>query len=183
MDESKLLEMSIAELRQMAKEMGVHSPTTLRKQALVDAMLAAEKGGEEPMRRSARKRAEAPSRSPKGRPRKPAKAGDYADEDYFTPLPSGRRDAAGEENAREADEEGAEESSRRSRGRGETPHTDTGYQYKPRRTYGNQQRATSAGRVSAAGGYQQGGTSAAISAQRLATGNQGYNNGGYQRND
>jgi transcription termination factor Rho len=45
MNESALLEMNIAELRQTAKDMGVHSPTTLRKQALIDAMLAAAKSG------------------------------------------------------------------------------------------------------------------------------------------
>ena len=43
MNESALLEMNITELRQMAKDIGVHSPTTLRKQALIDAMLVVAK--------------------------------------------------------------------------------------------------------------------------------------------
>jgi transcription termination factor Rho len=171
MEESKLLEMSIAELRQMAKEKGVHSPTTLRKQALVDAILASQKSGASAKKDGAESYAERQAEEAR-------EAGDYSDEDYFTPLPSdddapeeddGVPDAVEEENgeAEDSGETGGESA----------PRANTGYQYKPRRAYGNQNGYQS-------GGYQQGGY------QRRNTrpntgygGGQSYGNGGYQRND
>ncbi len=167
MNEPALLAMSIAELRQLAREMGVHSPTTLRKQALIDALLAAQK-------------AAAPA-APAAKPAAPARAGrradreedtgseaaaiaerqaeearasgDYDSGDYFTPVPTddepeptAAEDAgedAGEEAPEEAESEGEGDSTEEG---GAQARPVSGYQYKPRRPYNQQQ----------GGGYQQG---------------------------
>jgi transcription termination factor Rho len=165
MDESKLLEMSIAELRQMAKDMGVHSPTTLRKQALIDAMLAISKGGKDPAALAGRQAEEA------------RESGDYSDDDYFTPLPTDE-DAPEEDEDEEATGEEEAESESSEEGSSETaPRASSGYQYKPRRTY-NQQGGYQSG------GYQQGGYQQRRNPrQNQGYNNQGYGNSGYQRND
>ena len=189
MKESVLLEMNITELRQMAKEMGVHSPTTLRKQALIDAMLAAERDGA---------RAAAPEAPPEARPARRERAesrdsaealaerqaaearetGDYADEEYFTPLPAEDENAAEDgESAAEDEEEPAEPADE---GAGDAPKAGgSGYQYKPRRPYSQQQQP-----YQQQGGYRQnqrnGGRTNGYNGQNYQQRGGDYNRGGYQ---
>ncbi len=155
MNESTLLAMSIAELRQLAREMGVHSPTTLRKQALIDAMLAAQKApapAAEPAThhkaagRDARETVDDEEAAELAvRQAEEARAsGDYDSGDYFTPVPSDDDEPAGGEQPEVAAAETPAEGDAAEEGQAARP--ATGYQYKPRRPYNQQQ----------AGGYQQG---------------------------
>ena len=185
MNESTLLAMSISELRQMAKDMGVHSPTTLRKQALIDAMLATQKDAAPATPAEPPEQADLPAAGMAGKQRRGRRAtedaepagdrdaaavlagrqaeearetGDYAGGEYFTPVPDDSEPAvpADEDDGEpEAGEAGDDEPGEEEGGT-KASHS-TGYAYKPRRPYGQQS------------GYQQQG---------------GYNNrnnqGGYQ---
>jgi transcription termination factor Rho len=205
MNESTLLEMSIAELRQMAKEMGVHAPTTLRKQALIDAMLSAGKSGgapateEGPVNRQApaggapaqpqARRGRKPERLPDAEEddaaatlagRQAAEArenGDYVDGEFFTPIPNDEEDTGSEEES--AEDDGGEDDTAETES-GTPARQNTGYQYKPRRPYNQQQGGYQQPyQPQGQGGYRQQGQQGQ---QRPNTRSaSGYNNGGYQQ--